>query len=153
MSASPRHRALLVLGVAFVVLAATGVAFTADIMGGETKTVTLQVIYYGGDCQYLRDNGSLTEGTLVTVTGDHGSHIATGHLKDSADGAITLSNGSSSSTCSFTASVVVPENQHTYTFTPAGSPAGVTFTKKQLTTHNWVVGMSYGCPANLPNAC
>jgi hypothetical protein len=152
-STSAPQRRIVLVATSVVVAILAAFVVTIGLTRTSTKLVTLQVVYYGGHCQYLRENGSLAEGTVVTVTGDKSSHIAAGALGKGSDGVATLQDGSSSPDCAFTAKFVVPDNQRIYTFTPRGSPGGVSFTNQELTSHKWVVGMSYGCPTNLRGGC
>ena len=141
-----RHQNGNGLSIAGIVLGFVGVGLLIlVIIGAATsnanQTVNLTVVQYGQRCEGSQFNS----GTTVTVTGNNGSQLAAASLSAGSDGSAGLTSGSGSiPTCTFDASMTLPTNQSSYSFT-VGSNTPITFSHSEMTASGWRPGITVGC--------
>ncbi len=132
---------ILVIGGATVAILAT------------SKTSLHQVQFSVTDYQTKCADSSFTDGTTVTVRGDNGSQLAAGSLAKGTDSTASLTDGTSIDLCTLVATMDIPVNQRSYSFTPSNRPP-ITYTFSQVSnTYQWQPGETFGCPSNLQGGC
>ena len=131
------------IGVGLLVLGIIG-----NLTSTSTQTLKLTVIVYSEPCA----SSFLHPGARVTVAGDSGTHLATTSLDRGTDGSASLTTGTSVPTCTYSASTVVPDNQHGYVFRVGGN-APLTFSRSEMDGSGWNPGISFDCPNDLQGGC
>jgi hypothetical protein len=131
------------IGVGLLILAIIGA-----VTSTSTQTLRLTVTAYSEPCA----NSLFNNGATATVAGDNGSQLAAAGLSRGTNGSASLSSGASVPTCTYNASMVVPDNQNSYTFRVGGN-SPITFSRSEMEGSGWNPGITFGCPANLQGGC
>jgi hypothetical protein len=116
--------------------------------GTGIQTVSFTEIDYDGNCASDEASDPMNLGTPVKVTGDAGTVIATGALENPTDGSALLTDGTAIADCTFYASIVVPVDQNSYTFT-VGTSNPVADTRAYLSSNGWSENLVYNQPNDL----
>ena len=138
------------LSIAGIVLGFVGVGLLILVIIGAatsngSQTVDLTVVQYVQTCA----NSQLRNGTTVIVTGNNGTQLAAASLSAGSDGSAGLTSGGGSiPTCTFDASMTLPTNQSSYSFT-VGSGSPITFSVSEMNSHGWKPGITLGCNSEI----
>ena len=141
-----RHQNGNGLSIAGIVLGFVGVGLLIlVIIGAATsnanQTVNLTMVQYAQTCA----SSQLRNGTTVIVTGNNGTQLAAASLSAGSDGSTGLTSGGGSiPTCTFDASMTLPTNQSSYSFT-VGSGSPITFSVSEMNSDGWKPGITQGC--------
>ena len=131
------------VGIAVLILGIIGV-----VASNGSEATGLTVIAYSQPC-----SGSLfNNGTPVIVRGNSGNQLAAASLSGGTDGTANLNDGTQIPTCTYNASMTLPGDQNSYTFT-VGGHTPITFSRHEMTDSGWQPGITFGCLSDLQGGC
>jgi hypothetical protein len=136
----------IVLG--FVGIAVLMVGIIGVVASNGTQRTSLTVITYTQPCS----SSLFNDGTTVIVRGNSGNQLAAANLSRGTDGTANLNDGTQIPTCTYNASMTLPGDQTSYTFT-VGGHTPITFSRHEMTSSGWQPGITFGCPSDLQGGC